>query len=89
MIVINQWGGLATNASPYAIKPGTAVTQVNLQSLAPGSVVVRDGLTSVSFTTHTGSTQAVIQTFHFQHGTLPHVVYQNASGHIYVAKGPN
>ncbi len=89
MIVINQWGGLATNASPYSIKPGSAVTQVNLQSLIPGAVVVRDGLTSVSFATHTGATHPVIQAFHFQHGTVPHIVYQNAAGSILVAKGPS
>jgi hypothetical protein len=89
MIVINQWAGLATNASPYSIKPGAAVTQVNLQSLRPGSMVVRDGLTSASFTTHTGSTAAVVQVFHYQHGTTPHIVYQNASGRIYVGKGPS
>jgi len=89
MIVITQWGGLATNISPYAMKPGSAATQVNLQSLVPGAVSVRDGMKSVSFATHTGSTQAVVQAFHYQHGTTPHIVYQNAAGHIYVGRGPS
>ena len=87
MIVIEGWKGLVTNAGPYAIPPGAAATQVNLQAIVPGSVAVRSGVTGVSFTTHTGASAPVVQLYNFQHGTIGHVVYQNASGHIYVAKG--
>lgn len=89
MIVIDKWPGLVTNLGAYAAPPGAAATQVNLQALVPGSVRVRPGLASVSFTTHTGSTAAVVQIFPFQHGATLHVVYQNASGGVYVAKGPS
>lgn len=88
MIIIDKWTGLVTNASPYAVPPTAAATQVNLQGLAPGELVTRSGITSVSFTTHTGASAAIVQCVHFQHGTLPHIVYQNASGRVYVAKGP-
>lgn len=87
MIVIDKWAGLATNASPYTIPPGSAVTQVNLQAIIPGQIQVRPGMTTVSWAAHTGSTGAVVSAFRFQHSTQEHVVYQNASGLIYVAKG--
>jgi hypothetical protein len=45
MITIDKWAGLVTNASPYAIANGAAVTQVNMQCLAPGSLTVRSGVT--------------------------------------------
>lgn len=87
MIVIEKWAGLATNASPYAIPPGAAVTQVNLQVLVPGQLSVRPGLAAVSWASHTGSGQPV-SAFRYQHGSTETVVYQNASGFLYVAKGP-
>lgn len=87
MIIIDKWAGLVTNASPYAIPPGAAVTQVNLQCLNPGQIVVRPGMAAVSWASHTGSTAAVVRAFRYQHSTADTVVYQNASGAIYVAKG--
>lgn len=89
MIVIEKWAGLVTNASPYSLPATAAVTQVNLQCLSPGELTTRKGLTSVSFTTHTGATHPVVQCVHFQHSTTPHIVYQNAAGRVYVAKGPS
>lgn len=88
MIVIEKWAGLATNASPYSIPPGAAVTQVNLQVIVPGQIKVRPGMVSVSFTTHTATTVPIVQLANFQHSTFPQVVYQNASGGIYVARSP-
>jgi hypothetical protein len=88
MIVIDKWAGLVTNASPYSIPPGAAVTQVNLQILSPGQIAVRPGSTSVSFATHTGSTRAIIKAFRYPRDT-EEVVYQNSSGTLFVAKGPS
>jgi hypothetical protein len=88
MIVIEKWAGLVTNASPYALPVGAAVTQVNLQVLAPGQVTVRPADVSVSWGTHTGVSVPVVAAVRFQHGTPETVVYQNSSGGIYVAKNP-
>jgi hypothetical protein len=88
MIVIEKFAGLATNASPYSIPPGAAVTQVNVQVISPGQLTVRDGLTTVSWTTHTGSTEPIVRSINYQHSTFPQVVYQNSQGAIYVAKVP-
>lgn len=89
MIVITKWAGLATNVSPYAIPPGAAVTQVNLQCLSPGQLNVRSGMASMSWTTHSGSTVPITTLQRFQSGTLETVVYQNASGALFYAKGPS
>lgn len=87
MIIIDKWAGLATNASPYALPVGAAATQVNLQALVPGQIQVRPGMAAASWASHTGSTLPIVSAFRFQHGTQEQVVYQNSSGHIYVAKG--
>lgn len=88
MIIIDKWAGLVTNASPYAIPPGAAVTQVNVQVLSPGQVQVRPGVVNLAWGTHSGSTSPIVSAFRFQNSTTENVVYQNASGHIYVARDP-
>lgn len=88
MILITKWAGMATNVSPYAMPPGAAVTQVNVQCLVPGQVSVRPGMASVSWTTHSGSTVPVTTIRRFQNGTLETVVYQNASGSLFYGRGP-
>jgi hypothetical protein len=88
MIIIDKWAGLVTNASPYAIPPGAAVTQVNLQVISPGKVTVRPGTAAVSFVAHTGSTQPIVRAFRYPRATES-VVYQNSSGQIFVARGPS
>lgn len=88
MIVVDKFPGLATNASPYAIPPGAAVTQVNIQALIPGVLTVRDGLAQVSWATHSGTTHQIVRSIYFQNSTYPQVVYQSAFGGIYAAKEP-
>lgn len=88
MIIIEKWAGLVTNASPYAIPAGAAVTQVNLQVLNPGQMRVRPGTVVVSWATHSGSTLPIVEAVNYKKGTVESVVYQNASGVIYVAKVP-
>lgn len=88
MISIEKWAGLVTNASPYALPPGAAVTQVNLQAIAPGQLSVRPGTVSVSFAAHTGSTAAIVRAFRYP-GAQESVVYQSNDGKLFVAKGPS
>lgn len=88
MIVIEKWAGLATNASPYSLPPGAAVTQVNLQVLNPGQLTVRPGVAAVSFASHTGATAAVRSAIRYP-GATEAVVYQNSSGVILLGRGPS
>lgn len=87
MIVIDKWAGLATNASPFSIPPGSAATQVNLQALIPGQLQVRPGMAAVSWASHTAMSAPAVVAFRFQNGTQETVVYQNSSGQIGVARG--
>jgi hypothetical protein len=86
MIIIDKWAGLVTNASPYSLPPGSAVTQVNLQVIAPGQLVVRPGATTVSFSSHTGSTQPIRSTLRYPGEA---VIYQNSAGSVFVARSPS
>jgi hypothetical protein len=83
MIVIEKWAGLATNASPYSLPPGTMVQQVNLQCLVPGQLTVRPGFQSISFTSGDSTSSAVRVAFRYQQGTGEHLVYQDSAGRIY------
>lgn len=87
-VVIEQWPGLVTNASPYGIKPGAAVTQVNLQVLAPGALSVRPGTVAVPFASHAGSTAGIWRTFRYPTRTES-IVYQSEDGVVRIARGPS
>jgi len=89
MITIEKWAGLATNASPYAIPPGAAVTQVNLQVINPGQLVCRKGATTVSFATSSGTTVPVVQAMRTPFGGVEKIIFQNSSGQVFVAQGPS
>jgi len=89
MITIEKWAGLATNASPYAIPPGSATTQVNLQVINPGQMVVRKGATTVTFATTSGTTVPVVKAMRTPYGGVEKVIYQNSSGQVFVAQGPS
>lgn len=88
MIIVERFAGLVTNASPYALPPGAAATQVNIQVLSPGEAVVRGGVQAMSFTTHAASTSPVISMQNVQAGTLPTILYQDQAGQLYYARGP-
>lgn len=88
MIIIEKWAGLVTNASPYSIPPGAAVTQVNLQLVSPGQLVVRPGTTAVSFASHTGSTAPIVRAVRYPRQN-DNIVYQNAEGRLFVARSPS
>ena len=47
---ISKWGGLVTQASPYAVPPGGAQQQVNFMLSKPGQLTSRGGMRPVSFT---------------------------------------
>jgi hypothetical protein len=87
MIVIEKWAGLVTNASPYSIPPGAAVTQVNLQVLVPGQVSVRPGHNAVTFASITAGTAPIRSAIRYPEEAA--IVYQDGAGAIRVGKGPS
>lgn len=88
MIVIDKFSGLVTNASPYAIPATAAVTQVNLQCLAPGQLSVRPGMASVTWASHTGGATTVLRMFRAPCNNTERIIYQNAAGQVIAAEGP-
>lgn len=45
------WAGMMSNASPYALPPGAAVSQVNLTTSVPGQLTTRGGMLPIRFAT--------------------------------------
>lgn len=43
-----NWSGLVTNASPYALPPGAATEQVNFHNAIPGQLTARGGMRIVA-----------------------------------------
>lgn len=89
MITIEKWSGLVTNSSPYALPPGAAVTQVNLQVINPGQLVCRKGATNVSWGTTSGATVPVVKAMRTPYAGVEKVIYQNQSGQVFVAQSPS
>lgn len=87
MIVIDTWKGLVTNASPYSLPPGGAVSQINFQCRRPGELSARNGQTGVTFTTGNGGNGAIVEMFRCPVGTSEAVMYQTSGGQVYLAKG--
>lgn len=83
MISIEKWAGLVTNASPYAIPPGAAVTQINLQAISPGQLVVRPGLQAVTFAATVSATQPIISAFAYRRAGAVVVVHQDVAGNVF------
>lgn len=77
MITIEKWLGLITNASPYALPPGSAVTQVNVQCLSPGKVEVRTGVT-----THTTCGTSAVRMIRMDSATQQRVAVVSYAGTI-------
>lgn len=88
MIVIEKWPGLVTNASPYAIPSGAAVTQVNVQVIVPGQINVRPGMVTVSWSSLAGGTSPVRRVFRAPCAGNERLVYQDADGNVYAGTGP-
>ena len=86
MINIEKFAGLVTNASPYALPPGAAVTQVNVQCLSPGQLNVRPGLQAYTLSSTVSATLPVVASFSFPHSGGSIIVYQDAVGNIFSGK---
>lgn len=82
MIIIDKWGGLATNASPYAVPPGAAIEQVNLQCIRPGQIEGRPGLTAIDIGSQQIGSLAV--SVHRINGTPERVLVKDSLGRLYL-----
>jgi hypothetical protein len=83
VIVVDRWLGIVSNASPYALPPGAAVVQHNLQAIAPGQLTPRPGITSIAFSSADSTSSPICAAFRYQYGTSEHLVYQDTDGKVY------
>jgi|688.fasta_scaffold01565_14 hypothetical protein len=88
MIVIDKWQGLITNASPYAIASGAAVTQVNVQVIVPGQLTVRPGMVAATWSSLSAGTSPVRRVFRAPCGGSERLIYQDAAGIVRAGTGP-
>jgi hypothetical protein len=86
---LQKWGGLLTSASPYAIPPGGAAVQINLQNLAPGQLSVRGGMRPMAFDAGMAGAADIRELFRYAYsdGNEKLVVF-DATGSIQVLASP-
>lgn len=84
---LQKWGGLLTNASPYSVPAGAAVSQVNLTCLTAGQLTVRDGMRAVQFGGQPAPDNCV-DLASYQFGNQVSVLAFDASGHLSVLTAP-
>lgn len=90
MLRINKWAGLVTSASPYILPPGGSVEQINAQSITPGQLAVRPGMSlSVSLSPGEPAPNAIIELWASDQGvgTPPQLFGYDADGKLLVANG--
>lgn len=89
MLRLQKWGGLLTSASPYAIPPGGAVVQINLQNLAPGQMSVRGGMRAMAFDAGLAGSADIRELFRYAyHDGNEKLLVFDASGAIQVLSTP-
>ena len=72
-----NWPGLFTNASPFALPAGAATEQVNLCSDVPGQIYSRGGMAPVTYATDTGE---VLDTHSYTNDNREYVIALTANG---------
>lgn len=81
----DQWAGLVTKASPYAIPPGAAVEQTNLTCSIPGQLTSRNGMRPVAFI---NPTEDIVDCFPQEYEGKVRLLVLTTSGVMYALKTP-
>jgi hypothetical protein len=81
----DQWPGLVTNASPYAIPLGAAVEQTNLVCTTPGQIVSRDGMRKVACV---GATPALLDCYPYEANGKTYLISLTAAGQLVAFESP-
>lgn len=87
---IEKWGGLLSNVSPYAIPPGGAAIQINLQNVAPGQISVRGGMRQMAFASALSGGATIRDLYRYAYGTslAEKLVVYDDTGAIQVLSSP-
>lgn len=79
------WGGLVTNASPYAVPPGAATEQVNLTNAIPGQLSCRKGMLPVKFVE---SPPPLVDVYPYESNGVTKLIGLSADGEIVELASP-
>lgn len=82
------WGGLITNASPFAIPAGAAVEQVNLAADVAGQIYTRGGMRAVAFSDGSEGASALIDCHPYTLDGQSWLLCLNESGELVSLAGP-
>ena len=80
-----QWPGLVTNASPFAIPLGAAVEQTNLTGIVPGEVSSRNGMRKVAVV---GAVSAVRDCYAYESQGKSYLVSLLPNGDLVALESP-
>jgi len=80
-----QWPGLVTNASPFAIPLGAAVEQTNLTGIVPGEVSSRNGMRKVAVV---GSAPSVLDCYAYESQGKSYLVSLLPNGQLVALESP-
>lgn len=83
---IKSWGGLISNASPFAIPPGSAVEQCNLTADVPGQLTSRGGMYPVAFVQDAGELRDV---FPYETSGKTYLLAMLANGQFVALESPS
>jgi len=81
----DSWAGLVTNASPFALPPGAAVEQVNLNCSIPGQLQSRGGMRPLAVSPEDRSSIVHCHAVQLPSGTA--VIAQRVDGTVIVLGG--
>lgn len=79
------WGGLVTNASPYAVPPGAATEQTNLTNTIPGQLSCRKGMLPVRFVE---SPPALVDVYPYEANGVTKIIGLSAGGGVVELTSP-
>jgi hypothetical protein len=82
----DSWAGLVTNASPFALPPGAAVEQVNLNTSVPGQLQSRGGMRAISFSGPAAG--SVVHCHAVQLGSASVIIAQQSDGAVVLLENP-
>lgn len=85
---IAQWRGLLTNASAYAVPPGGAIVQINLNNTVPGQLSCRGGMRRVALSEGLSGGSDIRELFRYAYGTDEKLLVFDATGAIQVVSSP-
>jgi hypothetical protein len=79
------WGGLITNASPFALPAGAAVEQVNLTTEIPGQITSRGGMRPLAFV---GNNAPLLDIYPCEYDGKTYLVALTAAGELVALESP-